>query len=368
MPPLWTLSLPDVDPLPQPGPTAVFRGLLLLTFLLHLLPMNVVLGGSVVALATRLGRQDAAGHAARAVAWFTQALPTVVAAAVTFGVAPLLFLQVLYGRAFFGSAVLMAWPWLGVVPLLIVAYYAAYRSAMQSAAGGWAAPAVVTVIVVLVSGVYVNNMSLMLQADRFADVAAGARGWLLNWSDPTVVPRYLHMFLGAVAVAGAGLAGLGLVWARRERERAHGEWAMRRGSAWLAVATLMNLVAGFWWLLALPRDLLLRFMGRDPFAATTLMLGIVLGMVALAAFALAWRGINPAPAVKGGLGALVATLVAMVITRDQVRESAMVLMGLQPNPWVQTQWLPMAIFALLLVGALATVAWMAGLLAKGDRG
>jgi hypothetical protein len=226
----------------------------------------------------------------------------------------------------------------------------------------------VTVIVVLVSGVYVNNMSLMLQADRFADVAAGARGWLLNWSDPTVVPRYLHMFLGAVAVAGAGLAGLGLVWARRERERAHGEWAMRRGSAWLAVATLMNLVAGFWWLLALPRDLLLRFMGRDPFAATTLMLGIVLGMVALAAFALAWRGINPAPAVKGGLGALVATLVAMVITRDQVRESAMVLMGLQPNPWVQTQWLPMAIFALLLVGALATVAWMAGLLAKGDRG
>jgi hypothetical protein len=105
-------------------------------------------------------------------------------------------------------------------------------------------------------------------------------------------------------------------------------------------------------------------MGRDPVAATVLMLGIVLGMVVLGAFAMAWRGRNPAPAVTLGVAALVATLVAMVITRDQVRESALVLMGYQPNPWIETQWLPMAIFTLLLVGALATVAWMVGLLAR----
>jgi hypothetical protein len=33
---------------------------------------------------------------------------------------------------------------------------------------------------------------------------------------------------------------------------------------------------------------------------------------------------------------------------------------------VQAQWVPMGLFVLLLVGAFATVAWMAGLLAKGE--
>jgi hypothetical protein len=363
MSPLWLLSLPDVDPLPQPGPTNLFRALLLLTFFLHLLPMNLALGGSVIALATRLTNRGHARHAAHAVEWFTRALPTIVAATVTFGVAPLLFLQVLYGRAFFGSAVLMAWPWLAVVPVLIAAYYAAYRLAYGPPARGLGLPALVAALLLVVSVIYSNNMSMMLHADQFADLAGtGASGWQMNRGDPTLVPRYLHMFLGAIAVAGGGLAVLGLWW--WNRDQALGAWAIRRGSAWLVPATLLNLVTGSWWLLALPRDLLLRFMGRDPFAATTLMLGIVLGMVVLGAFAMAWRGRNPAPAVKSGLAALAATLVAMVLTRDQVRESALVLMGYQPNAWIETQWLPMAIFTLLLVGALATIAWMVGLLAR----
>jgi len=47
------------------------------------------------------------------------------------GVAPLLFLQVLYGRLFFTSSILMAGFWLAVVPLLIVAYYCAYVVAFR---------------------------------------------------------------------------------------------------------------------------------------------------------------------------------------------------------------------------------------------
>ena len=361
--PLWLLSLPDVDPLPQPGPSWAFRVLLLVTFFLHLVPMNLVLGGSVVALVTRLGRHDGDGRAARVAAWFTKALPTLIAATVTFGVAPLLFLQVLYGRVFFSSAVLMAWPWLGVVPLLVIGYYASYRAALAPPGRHLLLSAIVTALVITVSVIYSNNMSLMLRAERFADVAAGGvDGWWLNAGDPTLVPRYLHTAIGTVAVAGAGLAALGLAW---RRDRALGEWAMRRGSAWMAAATLANLAAGFWWVLALPRDVLLRFMGRDPLAATVLMLGIVLGMTALAAFAFAWRAANPAPAVTAGVGALACTLVAMVVSRDQVRESALALMGFEANPWVQTQWVPMGLFVLLLVGAFATVIWMAGLLARG---
>ena len=91
----------------------LFRGLLLLTFLLHLVPMNLVLGGALLALVDTSDRRipRRARDTARSAA-FTTALPTLIAATITFGVAPLLFLQVLYGRAFFGSAVLMAWSWI----------------------------------------------------------------------------------------------------------------------------------------------------------------------------------------------------------------------------------------------------------------
>lgn len=49
-----------------------------------------------------------------------------VAFTVNFGVAPLLFVQVLYGHLFYASSILMAVFWLAVIPLLIAAYYAAY--------------------------------------------------------------------------------------------------------------------------------------------------------------------------------------------------------------------------------------------------
>ena len=47
-------SIPAVDPAPLPGPAWLFQALLLLTFFLHLLPMNFLVGGGFQALLFRL--------------------------------------------------------------------------------------------------------------------------------------------------------------------------------------------------------------------------------------------------------------------------------------------------------------------------
>ena len=65
------------------------------------------------------------------------------------------------------------------------------------------------------------------------------------------------------------------------------------------------------------------------------------------------------------LVALPLVLVAMIFTRDQVRESSFALAGLGDAPWIEPQWGPIAIFAVLLVAALATIAWMLSALARG---
>jgi hypothetical protein len=355
----WLLTLPHPDPLPQPAPTLLLWGLLLLTFFLHLVPMNLALGGSVIALVARLRARAGDTHAAHLAGLFAKVLPTVMAATVTLGVAALLFVQVLFGRAFFASAVLMAWPWLSVVVLVMAAYHASYRLAFTTAGGtgrvGLASA--VALLLVAVGFVYTNNMSMMLRADQFATfTAAGTPGLRLNTDDGTLVPRFLHMVLGAIAVAGVATAMVGVL--RRRTQPEFAVWAMRFGSGWAAAATFLNLLVGSWWLMALPRDVLLRFMGRDPAAAVVLMVGVACGLIVLVAFAMASRAIDPSPAVRGGAWALGLTLVTMLFTRDQVRESAFATLGLEPARWVEAQWLPFSIFVVLLIAALAVVAWM----------
>ena len=68
-------------------------------------------------------------------------LPVLLPATVTLGVAPLLFLQVIYGQFFYTSSVLIAWPWFLVLVMLTIAYYGLYyvsaRTHRQAGSGRW---------------------------------------------------------------------------------------------------------------------------------------------------------------------------------------------------------------------------------------
>ena len=167
------MNIAQPDPLSQPAPSWLAWLLLLLTFVLHLLPMNLVLGGSIIAAVARVrGRGGDHPQHAELARWFGKATPVAIAAAITFGVAPLLFLQVLYGRLFFTSAILMGWFWLSVIVLLILAYYGAYLLAFKGdRLGGAQGPvAWVAALLFLVIGfLYSNNMTLMLRPDTFVE-------------------------------------------------------------------------------------------------------------------------------------------------------------------------------------------------------
>jgi hypothetical protein len=356
--------IPAPDPLPLPAPPGLMWFLLMLTFFIHLLGMNFVLGGSLIALAARARGNDDATKLARR---FGKAMPVVVAATVTFGVAPLLFLQVLYGRLFFSSSVLMAWVWLAVVPLLILAYYGTYAIAIRGEkTGGRGTLAIaggVAAIFVTIAFIYSNNMSLMLRPERFLGMYIdSARGAQLNRADPTLVARYLHMLLGAVAVAGLFVALYGYVASRREE--AHGRWAMRHGAMWFAGATMLNVIAGTWWGMALPREVVLRFMGGSLAATTWLIIGSVTGIAALGLMAGAIRADDPRPLVFHSAWMTLVTLVSMIVSRDHVRAGMLELANFQPVTWIEPQWSIIAIFAVLLVAALGVVAWMGMMLMR----
>jgi hypothetical protein len=363
-----TPVIPLADPLPQPAPTALLWALLQLTFLLHLIAMNVTLGGSILALHWRWSRRpDDALHRATFLRVFEKALPVAVAAAVTLGIAPLLFVQVLYGRLFFTSSILMAWLWLAVIPLLILAYYGAYLLAFRGEALGPRARGVAIVVTLLfltIAFLYVSNVTRMLRPETFLDVyRADARGLVLNTGDPSFWPRYLHVLLGAVAVAALATALLGVV--RRRSDPAFGVWAMRRGTLVFGVATAANVFVGMLLLLAQPKPILVRLAGGDSRAMAVLAVGILLGVAAAGLAPLALGARNAERATWAQSSVLLLTLMAMVLLRDQVRKLALVNAGFEPPAWAAPQWGPFAVFAVLLVAAVATIAWMARALARG---
>jgi len=246
--------VPFPDPVPQPAPAWILWGLLVFTFMLHLLAMNFVVGGSVIgAVTARLGRRAGRPHHKALVHWLTHAMPIALAATITFGVAPLLFLQVLYGRLFLTSSVLLGWFWFAVVPLVMVAYYGTYLLAFKSVSlGRWATwiQWLTILIFVTIGFIFANNMSLMLRPDLFRAIYARGGTSHGNLGDPTLWPRFLHLMLAAVAIGGMWVSGYGLICRHRRPE--FGEWAMRYGARWFSGVTAVNLFMGFWFLFSLP--------------------------------------------------------------------------------------------------------------------
>src|SRR5271165_6599219 len=118
-------SLPHLDPMPLPAPVWLLRTLLLLTFFLHVLFMNCLLGGTTITLVCMMRRTTSA-FSARLAGDLGRLLPSVFAFTITLGVAPLLFLQVMYGHLLYTSSILIGVPWLAVIGLVILAYYGVY--------------------------------------------------------------------------------------------------------------------------------------------------------------------------------------------------------------------------------------------------
>ena len=86
---------------------------------------------------------------------------------------------------------------------------------------------------------------------------------------------------------------------------------------------------------------------------------------ALALAVLASRAADPMPLLGWLVAGLLGTVVLMVVTRDQVRTHSLVEAGLTPATWVVPQWGPISLFVVLLLAAIATVAWMVKALVQG---
>lgn len=354
--------IPDPDPLGLPAPDWLLVFLLLLTFVLHILAMNFTLGGSVIAVVSDfIGRRRGDERYRRLAQHLVSLLPITLAATITLGVAPLLFVQTLYGQFFYTSSILMAWPWLAVVPLVIVAYYGVYLYAWQGERLGgrriWVG-AGSALLLAAVAFLYVNNVTLMQTPDRWHEIYAGhSNGLFLNDDERTLLPRLLHFLVAAPAVAGALLMVYALLIKGRSPE-GYWAWTARYGAVWFLAFTLVQGAVGPLFLFRIPSTVRDPFIGDDGLRTALLLVGISAAALAMLAMVIALRLRNPLiPGLAGSLFLVVAVSL-MSVTRHLVRNEYLSPRFSTGDLEVSSQTVLIILFFAALVGGLAVVGYM----------
>ncbi len=345
--------IPALDPIPLPAPYWLFKLLLIVTFTLHLLAMNFTVGGMVLALMARWGA--ARDHANRMFTDIATKLPVLLPATVTLGVAPLLFLQVIYGQFFYTSSVLIAWPWFLVLVLLTIAYYGLYYVSARTHREAGAGRSVLLgsfLLVAFIGFVYSTNLTLsQTPAAWSGKYFAGPAGWNLNLSERTLVPRYLHFFTAAVAVG--GLLLMLMAWLKRDADAGYRRALFQYGGKAFEYASMAQFAVGFWFLASLPREFLPLFMGDNALATALLVTGMAAAAAAIVVVARALHGEDYRRTALSATGLTVAAVAAMAILRDILRDEYLKPYFHPERFVVETQWTVLPLFLGLFLGGVA---------------
>lgn len=327
-------------------PWGWFQILLLLTFFLHIVVMNIMIGCGIISFVKLLASPEKNHAFCREV---SEKLTYAIAFTVNFGVAPLLFLQVLYGQFIYTSSILMGACWLSVIFLLIAAYSLAYLHKFQFDAWGakqrrWFLGTSLACML-LIGFFFTNNMTLMLTPATWPQYFRHPGGLFLNLGEPTLTPRYLHFMVAAVATGGLFFALL----AHFQKSLPEAERAARikNGLTWFTYATMVQIAIGIVFFLSLPRPVMRIFAGGN-WLATLLLLGALAGSFYSIKFGVRER-LWPATA------ALIVTILLMLLVRDLVRHAYLAPYFHPADLPVTPQYSPMLVFFLILVIGLASV-------------
>lgn len=186
-------------PFGLPPPTAFYLVAYVVTLMMHVAFMNYVLAGSAwLAFAYLRPGDRGTGESTKIL---KEWMPFMLSGAITAGIAPLLFLQILYKREYYTANLLLFNRWMAILPVLIVGFYAMYllKSAWLTRRSAWVAGlvALVPILCVAFTGYsWTENHLLGLRTPAFWGEFYGTGAQL--YYEPQLVPRLLVWGIGSL--------------------------------------------------------------------------------------------------------------------------------------------------------------------------
>jgi hypothetical protein len=365
--------IPSPDMLGLPMPAWLGQCLMALTLAVHWAFLAMTAGGLV---GLHLGRGD--GEARRRLAGMTI---LTLAMAMTVGIAPLLFVQVLYGQFFYSANILMGYVWLGLLPIMIAAFYLLHFCRRLAGQGrSTRLPAGLALVLMGLAAIILVANATLAQTPQvwraFAEFGA-VRPYM---GDPAFWARWT--LAAATMLAGGGL--FLAIWrqatagaknatnAINAANAVNATNAMNATNAGVprvssirrpAVAGLLGLVAMFgaavWVAWAQPVEMLRALLAGPEYAFLAYVV-ISAIIVAIVLSILAVRRPSLSRLVSAAVVMFIA-MIAIAAVRDAIRRAALSpTFDLSAVP-VHAQWDSFALWAVVFIAGLAIAAYMIAL-------
>ncbi|WLR52520.1 cytochrome c class I [Bacillus tianshenii] len=303
---LQATFIPNDFELPIPGNVPFFKFLIVFSFLLHIIFVNMTLSGAVFAVYHEIKgiitKQKVYDRLAFQLATQTSIFKSI---AVVLGVAPLLLISVIYTQFFYPSTILIGKAWLSIILLLTIAFLLLYAykftwvrlkrnkgiHLMFGLSG--------TLILLFIPLIFIVNIVSML----YPEMWSGANGFFHSlFYYPQIWQRYAHFILTSFAVMGIFM----YLWNRRQLSKLHASLNENDSSAQSETAattekenkeapiynagkrfgismtfwtTILQFIFGSLVLVSLETDKMLLYMGGDSFLTGLLIASIAVTML-----------------------------------------------------------------------------------------
>ncbi len=363
-----TVPTPGYDWLTLPAPASLLEGLFLLTFWIHMIFVGLSLGGSLI-LAGRsflfLAKRDTIETLDRKM---VRAIPPILSVTITTGIAPLLFVQTLYGHFSYSSNIFLGYFWLGSLVLLLAGFICLYLA-------GWlwdwqiSLPALAALPVCFLGILYIftNNALLTIQPDHWLEFHRHTS--IIHVKDAITIPRLLHNIAYPIMFGGLFLAWTAKICRKDDKTGTERDnsGTISFAMGWFAMGAAAIILFNGWYYYSMPEAL-----------KEALIAGFTGKLIYL------WMAITVLTVICGGLGVIqpaknlwpfagsvlsLVILIGMVLVREFIRKWYLardVAGSFTIDNWnVANQWSAILVFLACLVAALAVVGIMIVMILRG---
>jgi cytochrome c len=199
--------IPKDIPLDLPLPVWLLTTLLVVSFLFHIIFINLMVGGSIVTLWAQIkGLQDKRfDNFAHEIA---KTITVNKSLAVVLGIAPLLSINTLYTIYFYSANALTGFAWIMIIPLVTIAFLLTYlhKYSWQSLSHTKKIHILIMALAVgiflIIPLIFLTNVNLMMFPEKWGTV----KGFISALVLPNVFPRYFEFMGACIAVTGIFIA------------------------------------------------------------------------------------------------------------------------------------------------------------------
>lgn len=246
---------PGPDGLALPASAGLFKFLSIFTFTLHVIPMAFLIGLMLFAIFFYL-KKSSNPEVFNSVLQLTgNSLPLLLTFTIVTGALPLLFVQILYGQAFYPAAILTGWMWYLVLAFILFAFLGVWL--FKNKVISLPSVAIVAISLALIALLFVNfvftNVSvLMLSPESIKTAFLNPSQSVIPFSDSQIAPRWIFFFVTSIALGGLLLNGIGHFSKKITEETRN--YLFQAGFWSYAIGSVVSIAVVIYWLIVLPEQ------------------------------------------------------------------------------------------------------------------